>query len=373
MKLNRYLPAIIIATVVIVTAVMFTLVVLASHHPAAIATATETPKPATPTVSFTATPLATEANTPAPAQQTIEPTNTAAIKQVAQIALTDSGRIVWALDGKTFTVLTTNGYVQYDAHTLQALNTVQFQSPVQLLDVSPDGDTIAITPDMINVELRDITGTQVKFDIKPGYSQNYGATFSPDGKTLLTPAFDTWQADLWSVATGQNINSLTGFTTNASNYTARMLNNTMIVWIADATAQLQEIDSSLMGPSFIHEDTISDVALSPDGKTLATTAAGSLNGQLVPLVYLWDATSGDAIAKLPPTSSSGQIAFSPDGSLLAAADGKTIDLWNVNTQQLAAKLTGPTDSVYDVAFSPDGNTLISTGYDNTIRIWQVAP
>jgi WD40 repeat protein len=371
MKLNRYLPVIIIAVVVVVTAVMFTVVVLVGHHPAA--TATETPLLATPTAASTATPLATATNTPAPTPQAIIPADATAIKQVAQITLTDSGRIIWALDGKTFTVTTTNGYVQYDAQSLQPLNTVQFQSPIQLLDVSPDGNTIAISPDMINVELRDITNTQVKFDLKPGYSQNYGASFSPDGKTLLTPAFDTWQADLWNVATGQKVNSLTGFTTNASNYTVRMLDNQTIVWVASATAQLQEIDSSLMGPSFIHEDSINDVALSPDGKILATTAAGSLNGQLVPLVYLWNAANGNAIAKLPPTSSSGQIAFSPDGDLLAAADGKTIDLWNVDTQQLVVQLTGPTDSVYDVAFSPDGSTLVSTGYDNTVRVWQVTP
>jgi WD40 repeat protein len=370
MKLNRYLPVIIIAVVVIVTAVMFTVAAFASRHTAAPTseTLTQAAQLASPTA-----PLITATDTPAPTPQAIDPTNATTVKQVAQLTLTDSGRIIWALDGKTFTVTTTDGLTQYDAHSLQVLHTAQFQSPVQLLDVSPDGNTIAISPDMINVELRDITGTQVKLDIKPGYSQNYGASFSPDGKTLLTPAFDTWQADLWNVATGQNINSLTGFTTTASNYTARILNNKLIIWIADATAQLQEIDSSLMGSSFIHEDAIKDVVLSPDGKILATTAAGSLNGQLVPLVYLWDATSGDSIAKLPPTTSAGLIAFSPDGSLLAAADGKTIDVWNVSTQQLVTQLTGPTDSVYDVAFSPDGSALVSTGYDNTVRVWQLAP
>ncbi|HTX78771.1 MAG TPA: hypothetical protein VMC62_03845, partial [Longilinea sp.] len=316
-------------------------------------------------------PLATA--TSAPALQVIGPANAASVKQTAQLDLSDSQRIIWALDGKTFTVTTTNGYVQYDAHPLQALNTVQFQSPIQLLDVSPDGKTIAISPDMINVELRDITGTKVILDIKPGYSQNYGASFSSDGKTLLTPAFDTWQADIWNVATGQNINSLTGFTTSASNYTARILDAKWIVWIASATAQLQEIDSSLMGPSFLHEDAIKDVAISPDGKSLATSSAGTLNGQLVPLIFLWDTTSGDSIAKLPPATSAGQIAFSPDGSLLAAADGNAIDLWDVSTQQLVAQLTGPTDSVYDVAFSPDGSTLVSTGFDNTVRVWQAVP
>ena len=58
------------------------------------------------------------------------------------------------------------------------------------------------------------------------------------------------------------------------------------------------------------------------------------------------------------------IAFSPDGHRLASGDTDgTVRLWNVDTGEPIARLTGHTDMVYSVAFSPDGHRLASTGYD----------
>ena len=68
------------------------------------------------------------------------------------------------------------------------------------------------------------------------------------------------------------------------------------------------------------------------------------------------------------------IAYSPDGNLLAV--GTTIGIWiyDVHSGAELTLLTGHTAPIESVAFSPDGNTLASGGSwgDETIRLWDVA-
>ena len=61
------------------------------------------------------------------------------------------------------------------------------------------------------------------------------------------------------------------------------------------------------------------------------------------------------------------VALSADGRTLATADGDgTVRLWDLaEHRQLGAPLTGHTDRVYGVAFSPDGRTLASASADKT--------
>ncbi len=108
--------------------------------------------------------------------------------------------------------------------------------------------------------------------------------------------------------------------------------------------------------------TTNDVAFSPDGRLLA---AGSGDAT----IYVFDTPSRQVRFLRGHEDQIYAMAFSPDGATLASADWSgVILLWDMATGR-ARRLSGHVGAINYMAFAPDGAHLATGGADGTVRIW----
>ncbi len=122
-----------------------------------------------------------------------------------------------------------------------------------------------------------------------------------------------------------------------------------------------------------HEHPVQAVAFSPVNTLLASWEGDGT-------VKLWDYQTQKLVTLLRVSKadagalgfgSPSALAFSPNGQLLAAGCGQDIYLWDVATQKRTGML--PQSGVVSfLAFTRDGKTLVSTGQDGFIYLWDAA-
>jgi WD40 repeat protein len=127
-----------------------------------------------------------------------------------------------------------------------------------------------------------------------------------------------------------------------------------------------------------HGEPITAVAISPDGRMIASSSDLALDDPADGVensfsrIFLWEARSGKQLREIRfPIERVGSLAFSADGRLLAAA-ASSVALYDTATGKEVRRLPGPEDDDDSTAlFLPDGKTVAVIEHDDLIRFHDV--
>ncbi|MDX6372963.1 MAG: hypothetical protein QOD98_1951, partial [Nocardioidaceae bacterium] len=192
----------------------------------------------------------------------------------------------------------------------------------------------------------------------------YDAAFDGSGQRVLVVG-ESGQAGIYDAATGALVAELQGndpsrevlgaaFSKDGAALTASV-DGTARIWDADTGKQVLRVDA--FGPPHRQYEQHATVALSPDGRVLATAAGYEADAQL------WDARTGDHLATLEGAKSDvADLAFSDDGRFIVTAPASGgVRLWDGRSGRLLAAVTDAEDSASAATFTDGGQGIALVG------------
>jgi len=204
----------------------------------------------------------------------------------------------------------------------------------------------------------------------------YAAALSPDGKYVVggeggikeeDKDEDTFDVLVFDKESGKQVHRMKGHTgyvwraafspDSKKVATAGINDNSYRIWDVEAGKSLHEGKDA-------HDNWVTDVAFSGDGKLLYTSAR---DGK----VKQWDAETNKLGKTFEGLSEEGceAISLSKDGKRLLAADGNAVAVFDVDSGKILHRFEGHTSPVTAVAYLPDGRKALSADKDGTLRMW----
>lgn len=268
----------------------------------------------------------------------------------------------------------------------QGYNSRVYDHAVMSVAFSPDSSKLASGSLEGLIVLWDVASGQ-KLEAEGGSKGLWSVAFSPDGNVLAADHAETRTIRLWDIAgpkqpvecisdpmrsycEGEFRDILASPTAVALSPDGKTLasgdvEGFLLIWDVAVKEKPRFVRRTAEKPTYDSSHTINSVAFSPDGKLLASGGRE---------VKLWDVAAGKELRTLNGHAFRVRsVAFSPDGkSLASGSDDNTIKLWDVTSGQELHTLAGHSAGVSSVSYSSDGHILASGSADGTVKLWDVA-
>jgi WD40 repeat protein len=282
------------------------------------------------------------------------------------------------LTGTNFFVATgTDNTVRlWDLVTGRQLQTLDQESPILTMAVSPDGKTVVTGAANSTLRLWDIQGsatvarTEEPFVSGVALSADAGLALivggsttssdTPRGVVNVRSLADGTQRAALTIEGDSGIFSAVAYSPDGTSLAAGTVNGTLAIWDA-ATLTLRHTIPNAHGAFIL------GMAFSNDGRTLATGSADKT-------VQLWDVQSGTLVRILTQHKSGvTALAFNGDGTrLLSGGTDNLLILWDTTTGAALQEFIGHGSAVRSVALNSAGTLALSGSADNSARVWDTA-
>jgi WD40 repeat protein len=295
---------------------------------------------------------------------------------------------------KLFSATRDNQVTVWNVDSGKALH--QFQQPpggssggAYALAISADGKTLASSSEGTTVHLWDLATGRELFDLPAHTAAIHVVAFAPDGRTIASAGGDH-AIRLWDAHTGKALACLRGHTAGIDALAFSLDSKRLASAAGDESARLWDLNSGREMLKITLENRQLDphryVSVRPLTLAFARDDKSLVAGCNDSRFHEWDAATGKEVRSwswvlsdsAAPTAnaedalfSSPNVRFSPDRKTAAITAGPELHLVDVASGRGYAKLDRKV-SQESMAFAEDGRTLVSAGWDKTVKLWEVA-
>lgn len=238
--------------------------------------------------------------------------------------------------------------------------------PVMALALSPDGSRLAAgCGNELVIFDTGPDGTALRSRAQAHLDPVQSLAWTPDGKFLITGAFRrvvVWDAD--PLTERREITA--GLTDRISAVVAlpeagRALVADGLVAESGIVREVDLLSGSVIRSWTAHADTIFAMALSHDGKRLATAGGDRM-------LKVWDPATGTETARMEAHASQVlSVAFHPDDSqLVTGGADRQLKVWDVKTRENVIALPGKTSAFNALQWNPAGPAVFAVMEDGTL-------